>query len=183
MLAESFERSLQRQEVEATPLVQSAVAEVKQFAAMRQQQLQASIPDDLGKIHVEPDKIRDALTQLLINAVKFTPDGGAIRLSATRTPAGSLHIDVADTGMGIQAECLPRIFEPFFTRLDVSRHSSGTFEYDKRGLGLGLSVAKAFVEMHGGTLTVNSVLGKGTTFAMEVPTTAAVAPPVLGAGI
>ena len=71
--------------------------------------------------------------------------------------------------MGIAADCVDRIFEPFFTGFDVSRHSSGTFEYDKRGLGLGLSVAKAFVEMHGGTLTVQSELGKGTTFTMELP--------------
>jgi signal transduction histidine kinase len=51
----------------------------------------------------------------------------------------------------------------------VSRHSSGTFEYDKRGLGLGLSMAKAFVEMHGGTLSVASTLGKGTTFTVVLP--------------
>ena len=61
------------------------------------------------------------------------------------------------------------MFEPFFTRFDVSRHSSGTFEYDKRGLGLGLSVAKAFIEMHGGQMSVASELGKGTTFTVELP--------------
>jgi signal transduction histidine kinase len=137
--------------------------------------LQLAVPDDLGKIHVEPDKIRDALTQLLFNAVKFTPDGGTIRLSAKRlqpvppAEAGSLQIEVADTGMGIEKENLTRIFEPFFTRFDVSKDSSGTYEYNKSGLGLGLSVAKAFVEMHGGKLAVASEIGKGTTFTMELP--------------
>ena len=169
LLAESFDRPLHRQEVEATPLIRAAVSEVSQFAEMRQQQLQLTIPDDLGKLHVEPDKIRDSLTQLLINAVKFTPNGGTIRLIATRTPDNRLRVAVADTGMGIEPECLAKIFEPFFTRYDVSRHSSGTFEYDKRGLGLGLSVAKAFVEMHGGQMTVESKLGQGTTFTMDLP--------------
>jgi len=104
----------------------------------------------------------------LINAIKFTPNGGAIRLSARRAD-GRLRIEVTDTGMGIEPESLPRIFEPFFTQCDVSRHSSGTFEYDKRGLGLRLSVAKAFMVMHGGTLTVQSQPGKGTTFTMDLP--------------
>ena len=80
-----------------------------------------------------------------------------------------MRITVADTGMGIAPESLARIFDPFFTGFDVSRHSSGTFEYDKRGLGLGLSMAKTFVEMHGGKLTVESELGKGTTFTIELP--------------
>src|SRR5439155_11979925 len=111
----------------------------------------------------------DSLTQLLINAVKFTPNGGTIRLTATRTDAGSLRIQVTDTGMGIDPAHLSKIFEPFFTRYDVSRHSSGTFEFDKRGLGLGLSVAKAFVEMHGGEIHVASKMGEGTTFTIELP--------------
>jgi signal transduction histidine kinase len=174
LLAETFERPLHRQDVEATALIQSAVAEVRPFAELRQQTLNLSIPDDLGKLNVEPDKIRDSLTQLLFNAVKFTPDRGAIGLTATRTERGEgtgrLRIDVTDTGMGIEPENVERIFEPFFTRFDVSRHSSGTFEYNRCGLGLGLSVAKAFVEMHGGTLTVQSEPGKGTTFTMELST-------------
>jgi signal transduction histidine kinase len=131
--------------------------------------LAQTVPGDLGNITVEPDKIRDSLVQLLINAVKFTPNGGAIHLTASRTPEGSLQIVVADTGMGIEPENLARIFEPFFTRCDVSRHSSGTFEYDKRGLGLGLAVAREFVKMHGGRIGVESQLGKGTTFTMDLP--------------
>jgi signal transduction histidine kinase len=168
LLTENFDRPLRRQEIEATPLIRAAVSEVAQFVETRQQTLELTIPDDLGKLHVEPDKIRDSLTQLLINAIKFTPNGGTIRLTAERIP-GRLRVMVADTGMGIEPDCLAMIFEPFFTRYDVSRHSSGTFEYDKRGLGLGLSVAKAFVEMHGGQLSVESKLGHGTTFTMELP--------------
>jgi signal transduction histidine kinase len=168
LLAERFERTLQRRETAMTPLIRAAVAEVEQFTQMRKQTLDASIPDDLGILSVEPDKIHDSLVQLLANAIKFTPNAGTIRLSAVRTESG-LRIAVSDTGMGIEPDHLTRIFEPFFTRFDVSRHSSGTFEYDKRGLGLGLSVAKAFVEMHGGHMSVASELGKGTTFTLELP--------------
>ena len=67
---------------------------------------------------------------------------------------------MTDTGQD-PPENLGRVFDPFFTGFDVSRHSSGTFEYDRRGLGLGLSMAKTFVEMHGGTLAVASGWEKG----------------------
>jgi signal transduction histidine kinase len=168
LLAERFERPLQPQAVEAGSLIRSATSEINHFIEMRNQHLDLSIPDDLGTIRVEPDKIRDSLTQLLINAVKFTPDGGTIRLAAVRT-ADKLLVTISDTGKGIAPESVSRIFDPFFTAFDVSCHSSGTFEYDKRGLGLGLSMAKAFIEMHGGTLAVASELGKGTTFTLELP--------------
>jgi len=169
LLAEQFERTLQPVDIDAGTLIRSAASEISHFVELRQQNLELSIPDDLGTVHVEPDKIRDSLVQLLINAVKFTRDGGTITLSAARGGEGALRITVKDNGQGIAPADLKRIFDPFFTGFDVSRHSSGTFEYDKRGLGLGLSMAKAFVEMHHGTLTVESTLGKGTTFTIELP--------------
>jgi signal transduction histidine kinase len=169
LLAERFERPLQPQDVDAGTLIRAAAAEINHFIELRQQQIEVSIPGDLGMLHVEPDKIRDSLVQLLINAVKFTPNTGTIKLAATRTPE-CVRIAVTDTGKGIEPDCLTRVFDPFFTAFDVSRHSSGTFEYEKRGLGLGLSMAKAFVEMHGGKLTVESEVGKGTTFVVELPT-------------
>jgi signal transduction histidine kinase len=173
LLADRFERPLQPEKVDVASLLQSSAAEVSHFTLMRNQQLQVTMPDDLGRLNVEPDKIRDSIVQLLINAIKFTPNNGIIRLSAARLSSvpgeGLVRIAVSDTGQGIEPDSLARIFEPFFTKFDVSRHSSGTFEYDKRGLGLGLSMAKAFVEMHGGKLTAESELGKGATFTIELP--------------
>jgi signal transduction histidine kinase len=108
------------------------------------------------------------VVQLLMNAIKFTPDGGTIRLSAERLPAG-VRIEVADTGMGIDAATRARLFEPFFTRSDTEHHCSGTFEYDRRGLGLGLAVARAFVDMHKGRIDVDSQPGQGTRFTITLP--------------
>ncbi len=168
MSADAFDRPLQPRQTDAAILIHSAVADVAEFVQRRRQQLQVELAPLLGAAYVEQDKIRDSLVQILINAIKFTPDGGTIRVSAERIDR-SVRIAIADTGMGIESQDLVHVFEPFFTRVDVSRHSSGTFEYDKRGLGLGLSVAKAFVDMHGGKLTVASELGKGSTFTMELP--------------
>jgi signal transduction histidine kinase len=117
-------------------------------------------------------KIRDCVNHLLLNAIKFTPDNGRIGLAASRGEDGSATISVADTGIGIDSTAQAQLFEPFFTGFDVSHHSSGQFEYGRKGIGLGLSVVKAFVEMHGGTISVNSEVGKGTSFTIGLPASA-----------
>jgi signal transduction histidine kinase len=167
--AERFERPLLPRSVDLAEMLNQAAQDVVSFSQLRQQQLQVDLAPELGSVQVDGDKLRDSIVQLLMNAIKFTPDGGAIRLAARRRPEDGVQITVSDTGMGIDAGCLERIFEPFFTRVDVSRHCSGTFEYDRRGLGLGLSVAKAFIEMHGGKITVDSKLERGTTFTVTLP--------------
>ena len=78
-------------------------------------------------------------------------------------------ISVTDTGVGIDASAQKQLFEPFFTGYDVSHHSSGHYEYGRKGIGLGLSVVKAFVEMHGGAIDVSSEVGKGTSFTIWLP--------------
>jgi signal transduction histidine kinase len=166
--AEQFQRPLERSETLVADLIRRAVEEVTSFIAQRKQKLEVDIPEGLGTLFVEPAKIHDSIVQLLVNAIKFTPDGGVVRIAASRTGAG-VEIRVSDTGQGIEPECLPRVFEPFFTRFDVSRHCSGTYEFDRRGLGLGLPVVKAFVEMHGGTVSVESSPKSGTTFRILLP--------------
>ena len=76
---------------------------------------------------------------------------------------------MAGTRADPSGEALARLFEPFFTQRDVSHHCSGTFEFDRRGLGLGLAVAKAFVEMHHGKISVASQPGQGTRFTISLP--------------
>ncbi len=162
------------QRIEKTPtplgvLLANSVEDVAPFVELRGQSVLRDWADDLGSIPLEPNRIRDSINHLLLNAIKFTSDGGKIAVSARRTEGGGAEIAVIDNGIGISPENLPHLFEPFFTGFKVDRHASGQFEYGRQGLGLGLSVVKSFVELHGGTLTVQSELGKGTTFTMRLP--------------
>jgi len=169
LMADRFDRPLKLREVNLPQLLRDSAADVATFIEQRKQKLVVEFADGLGTVHVEPDKLHDSVVQLLVNAIKFTPDGGEIRLSARRATRGEVEIAVGDTGVGMDAISLARVFDPFFTRFDVSRHSSGVFEFDRRGLGLGLSMVKAFVEMLGGQVKVVSELGKGSTFTIVLP--------------
>src|SRR5262249_33482843 len=133
LLADHFDRPLVRQEVPLADLLRSAAAEAAMFVEGRHQKLELGAPPDLGHGAVDADKLRDSVAHLLINAIKFTPDGGTIHLSARRAEDGGVAIDVRDTGVGIEPACLERIFHPLFTHVDVSRHSSGVFEFGRRG--------------------------------------------------
>ena len=172
-----FEQGLDRQPADMAALLNQAADDVRPFVELRKQTLSVDVPPDLGTADVEGAKVRDSLNHLLLNAIKFTPDGGRITLSAQRLQphAGpdltgdAIRIRVADTGAGIDAASRAKLFEPFFTGFDVSRHSSGQFEHGRRGLGLGLSVVKAFIEMHGGTVRVDTEVGRGTTFTITLP--------------
>jgi signal transduction histidine kinase len=169
LIADRFERPLMPKEVDLATVLKTSAADVTTFVEQRKQTLTLDLPADLGMVYAEPDKLHDCVVQLLVNAVKFTPDGGRIQLSARRLADGASQITVADTGVGMDPASLARAFDPFFTRFDVSRHSSGVFEFDRRGLGLGLSVVKAFIEMHGGQVKVASEVGKGSTFTILLP--------------
>jgi signal transduction histidine kinase len=166
-----FERPLERRPTDLAAVVHQAAQDVLPFIDLRRQELALDLAADLGTIDVEADKIRDCLDNLLLNAIKFTPDGGKIQVAARRTAEGSVEIAVRDTGVGIDPAHQGHIFETFFTGFDVSRHSSGQFEFGRRGLGLGLSLVKAFVEMHGGKVEVVSRLGQGSTFTITLPPT------------
>lgn len=167
--AERFERPLHPKPLDLGQLLRDAAGGVDTFIQRRKQTLQVDVPSNVGEIVAEEAKLFDCVVQLLMNAIKFTPDHGVIHLKGERMPQGGARIQVRDTGVGIAREALPQLFEPFFTGIDVSRHSSGTFEFDRRGLGLGLSVVKAFVEMHRGQVTVESTPGQGTTFTILLP--------------
>ncbi|MBS0170270.1 MAG: hypothetical protein JSR62_07925 [Nitrospira sp.] len=108
----------------------------------------------LSPIHIDPEQIKEALMNVLINAREAMPDGGTLTLTTRLGVEGDVEIEVADTGSGIAADHLARIFEPFFT----------TKAY---GTGLGLTNVKRLVEDNGGTLAVISPQGKGTTFTLR----------------
>jgi signal transduction histidine kinase len=164
-------RSLERQPVAFEPLLRRAVEELDPYLELRRQSLTIEIEPGLGPLDVDPDKIADVLTNLLANAVKFTPDGGTIRVAARAEPAvpGWVRVSVRDEGIGVPVDDQQHLFEPFFTGFDTLRHSSGDYQFGKRGLGLGLWLVKTFVEMHGGRVEVSSSHGEGSTFSFLLP--------------
>ena len=168
LTAQQFERKPDLRPTDLGQLLRTAIEDVRPFAEVRRQELRLELPEQPGTINVDEQKIRDSVNHLLLNAIKFTPDAGSITVRARRAD-GDAFIEVSDTGMGIEASAMQHVFDRFFTEFDVSHHSSGHFEFGKKGLGLGLSVVKAFVEMHGGTVKVNSEVGKGTTFTICLP--------------
>lgn len=173
LLADRIDRPLDRTPTDVAGLLETAAEDMRPFVEQRRQVLSLELAPDLGTLKLDAVKIRDGLDHLLLNAIKFTPDGGTIRLAGCRTADHGVVIRVADTGLGIDPVSMPYIFQPFFTAFDVSRHSSGQFEFNRRGLGLGLSLVKAFVEMHGGRIEVASQPGQGTTFTITLPADAA----------
>lgn len=172
LLAGQFERPLDRRPTELVPLLKQAAQDVRPFIEQRRQDLSLKLDADLGIFNIEASKVRDSVEHLLLNAIKFTPDQGSICLAARKKPDGGAEITISDCGVGIDPAHLPHVFKPFFTTFDVSRHSSGQFEFGRRGLGLGLSLVKAFVEMHGGQVSASSQPGKGTTFTITLPAAA-----------
>jgi signal transduction histidine kinase len=167
--AGQFERPLDCRPTDLAALVQQAVQDVQPFVDLRHQQLTLDLAPDLGTLDLETAKVRDVLDNLLLNAIKFTPDGGEIQVAARRTADGDVEIRVRDSGVGIDAAHQEHLFKAFFTGFNVSRHSSGLFEFGRQGLGLGLSLVKAFVEMHGGKVEAASEPGRGSTFTITLP--------------
>ena len=167
--AERFGDTLLLADGELEPVVREVVREVAPFLEARGQRVEVRVAPGLGRAWFDASKIGDVLTNLVVNAIKFTPDGGTVRLDAA--PEGEDHVRfrVTDTGVGISATDLKHLFEPFFTGYDTMHHSSGEFQFGKRGIGLGLCLVKTFVELHGGTVEVASVPDLGSTFGFTLP--------------
>ena len=169
MRADDFQRTLQVAPVELAPLLHRAVDQLLPFVQTRGLRLVDAVSDGLGVFEVDADKVDAAVVNLLTNAIKFTPDGNEIRLEARLAGPDLAEIVVIDSGIGLDEKSLGQLFRPFFTQFEASRHSSGDFGFNKRGLGLGLSIVKQFVEMHGGRVVAESTLGVGTRFTIDLP--------------
>jgi signal transduction histidine kinase len=123
--------------------------------------LDVTVDERLGDFVGDERKIKQILLNLLSNAVKFTPEGGQIGINAKQAD-GSVEISVSDTGIGISPEDQAKIFEEF-------RQVGGDYAHKTEGTGLGLTLAKKFVELHGGKIWVESEVGKGSTFTFSLP--------------
>jgi signal transduction histidine kinase len=169
MRAADFRQTLQCAPVDLAALLRSVAEQVLPFVESRHQTLRLEIADDLGSFEIDADKIAASTVNLLTNAIKFTPDDGSITLSAQLVEPDLAELAVADQGIGLEPRAVNRLFQPFFTQFDSSLHSSGDFGFNKRGLGLGLSIVKQFVELHGGRVNAESVLGSGTRVTIALP--------------
>jgi signal transduction histidine kinase len=166
-----FAQALEAEPLELRPTIKRVVDELSPYLELRQQKVTIDIDPDAGWFEADPTKIADVLINLLANAVKFTPDGGTIRVRASAEPnaADEIRVEISDQGLGVAPGDQQHLFEPFFTGFDTLRHSSGEYQYGKRGIGLGLCLVKTFVQLHGGRVEVSSTPGVGSTFAFVLP--------------
>jgi signal transduction histidine kinase len=134
----------------------------------RRLDVELELPAELGRVTVDPAKLRQILYNYLSNALKFTPDGGRVTIRAQVLDT-VFRIEVEDTGIGIAADDLRKLFVPF-RQLDAST----TKRY--QGTGLGLALTRRLAEAHGGKVGVHSVRGAGSTFWVELPREVVAAP-------
>jgi signal transduction histidine kinase len=147
---------LNYQPVHLAQLIELAERKFHETARQRNLTLTVEKPEGLLEAtYADPERVFQALRNILQNAIKFTPDGGAITLRA-RPLSGFVEIVVADTGIGIASENQERIFEPFSSLGDAALHSSSKTKFKGGGVGLGLPIARGLIEAHGGTLWVES---------------------------
>ena len=139
-------------------LIRQVYDSLAPVAAKQKVHLQYEVAPEVSTAWIDPKQIVRVLANLVSNAIKFTPEGGTVAIGASRADR-EIRFSVADTGNGIAAEQLPRVFDGFY------QVNSG----DRRGAGLGLTIAKGIVEAHGGRISVESTLGVGSTFWFTVP--------------
>jgi len=167
--ADQLDRALDLADAELEPLLRQSVADLQPYLLARGQEVVILAEPGLGFAEVDPPKVGDILTNLIINAIKFTPDGGRIVVTAGPEGPDRVRFRIADPGVGIGDAERRHLFEPFFTGYDTMHHSSGEFQYCKRGVGLGLCLVKTFVELHGGAVDVITAPGEGSTFSFTLP--------------
>ena len=138
----------------------NALTLVRERAGRRSITMETSVDERLGEVRADERKIRQVVLNLLSNAIKFTPEGGRIEVAAMPKD-GFVEVSVSDTGIGIAPEDQEAVFEEF--------RQVGTAEKRAEGTGLGLTLCRKFVELHGGRIWVKSQVGVGSTFTFTIP--------------
>jgi signal transduction histidine kinase len=151
--------SLDIQETDIIAAVASSIEGLRDRLSEQKIALDFDVPEDIGTFHVDPQRIRQILFNLLSNAIRFSNAGGHIHVAAAKS-GNIVTFTVADDGVGIPKDLLPTVFQPFETRASQGRRG---------GAGLGLSIVKSLVELHGGEVDIRSEEGKGTTAIVRLP--------------
>lgn len=158
-LAESGALQLKREPTDLAGLIRDTVSNVTLQAEEKDVRIHLSMAG-APEINIDPQRIREVLTNLLLNALRYTPPGGEIKIllaTGNASSEGGTTVSIADSGPGIEPDHLPHVFERFYKSSD-----SG-------GMGLGLSIAKYLVEAHGGEIWAESEPGKGTRISFTIP--------------
>ncbi|GGJ26700.1 sensor histidine kinase [Deinococcus roseus] len=158
-LADAGELQLQKIALDPAELLQEAQNTFFHLAQTAGVELRTEVDATLQSTPMDPTRMMQVLKNLVGNALKYTPAGGRITLAAHSTPTTTV-LSVQDTGAGISSDSLPLIFERFY-RADESRSGHNS--------GLGLAICKSIVQAHGGSIEVQSTVGKGTTFSLSLP--------------
>src|SRR5207249_2232444 len=152
---------LHLEDVDFRSTMRDVLTLMEPLARSKDQTLRTRIGSAPAQVRADDRRLRQILLNLLSNAVKFTPDGGLIVVEAAEN-SGFLEFTVADNGIGIAAEELPRIFYPFL-------QEDGSYNRRQEGTGLGLSLTRELVELHGGRIWVESRKGRGSRFSFTIP--------------
>ncbi len=155
--------SAAKEETDVERMLNEVVDKVSPQADQKRIVLSTTFPEKWPKLHLDKDKMSAALVNLLGNAVKYTPNDGRVTLKVKVTE-NDFQIEVEDTGVGISADELPKVFDKFF-------RSANPLVQQESGSGLGLSFVQEAVRMHGGTLTAQSEPGTGSKFTVTLPNT------------
>jgi two-component system phosphate regulon sensor histidine kinase PhoR len=149
---------LKQEQLEVQPMVERAVQVQRPEAERKQQSLTLEMPTTPLYVYADSGRINQVITNLLTNAINYTPESGSIRVAVEADNVGKyVLIHVEDTGIGIEHDNLPHIFQPFFRVVS-----------EIEGTGLGLSIAREIIELHDGAIEVTSVLGRGSIFTVRL---------------
>lgn len=153
---------LQEEAVDLDQIVANTLRLIHAQAVQAQIDLRTDIAPGLPPLRADPVRLKQVLLNLLTNALKFTVAGGVVTVSARRIPSGDLTITVIDTGIGIPADKLDFVLQPF-------SQAHGNHAGSAQGSGLGLPISKSMIDLHGGDLIVESAEGSGTTVTIRLP--------------
>jgi signal transduction histidine kinase len=166
---EAGKAELHEEEISLAALIEDVLKIIGRQIERAQLQLALAIDPAAPRVRADARALRQILLNLVSNAVKFTPEGGTITIALARKPGEGLALAVSDTGIGIAANDIPKLMQPF-AQVD------NVYQRKYQGAGLGLTLVRSFAELHGGSVKLDSVPGRGTTVTVTLPESRVVAP-------